>query len=88
MYNIENSDMLSYLEKDEIANFYTCDDIKNAGKNGYGVTKISFFLRSENKYDEYASFIVNWRCDLIVYTNSDDTAFLGEIFEKIKEIYT
>jgi GNAT superfamily N-acetyltransferase len=79
--------MLSYLKEDMISNFYTCDNIVNAGKKGYGITKVTFFLHSENRYEEYVSFTVNWCNELIVYTNTEDTLFLNEIYEEIKEEY-
>lgn len=87
MYSVDNSKMLIFLQNDIIKNFYTCDNIVNAGNKGYGVTGITFYSRYEEALDEYVSFTVNWCNDLIIYTNSVDKTFLKEIYEKVKEVF-
>jgi len=89
MYKISNDEMLKFFQShNEVKFFYTCCDILNAGREGYGIKKVEFYTPEENKPSlEYVEFIDNLFDESVVYINTDSDNLIEAACEKILGIY-
>lgn len=73
MVEANNASFLKFLENESILrNFYTCDNIVNAGKPGCAIKSISFFTADGAPANSYVSFSENIYDDLIVEIKTTD----------------
>ena len=87
MIKADNSSFLAFLENESIIrNFYTCDNIANAGKPGCGIKSISFFTADGKPSDSYVSFSENVFDELIVEIITADPALTEAALREAKRM--
>ena len=86
MIKVDNASFLKFLENESIIrNYYTCDNIVNAGKPGYGVKSISVYTADGKPSDSYVSFSENLFDELIAEFKTDDPALIDEALREAKK---
>lgn len=81
MIKLDNARMLMLFAKtDENHYFYDCHDITMAGKDGYKIKEIAYFVKDESDpLADYACFKTYYDDSVVVYLYAKDETFVGEI---------
>lgn len=85
MIKIDNARMLTlFAATDENRYFYDCHDITMAGKDGYKIKKIAYYVKNENDpLSDYACFKTYYDDSVTVSVRSQDESFVGKIADHL-----
>lgn len=84
MIRCDNKEFLNFFERDLVRNFYVCDNIVNAGREGYGIKSIWFFTANGKPSASYVSFCENVWNELFVSFFTEDYNLLADAFYEVK----
>lgn len=87
MIKVDNKRFLRYFEKDTdtlLKNFYSCDNILNAGNKGHGVKSIRFYSNDGNPSGSFVSFCENIWNEIIINIVTNDVPLITDAFLEIK----
>nr|AMP50894.1 hypothetical protein [uncultured bacterium] len=87
MIEVDNKEFLVFFEKDIVKNFYVCDNIANAGRDGYGIKNIKFFTDDGRPSDSYVSLCENVWSELTVSFFTTDFNLLEDAFREVLKTF-